>query len=351
MSAAGSRPRRRRWLLEVLCVIFGVIGAVSDVVGGFAPARLVSPLALVSFLGFMLTVFLKIRHTKSVVEIVRLLVPTLLAVIFGTYVVLFPLVYLCQDAIANRTSAFFQPWPLSAEAVQSHLSPRVDVLEITTADNLRLQGWLVKSSREPRAPLVIYFGGSGSSSTDIIVPAQQLEGWSVAILSYRGFGLSEGSPTQADVLADATLIYDTLSRRPDIDPDRIVAMGYSLGTAVAVHLSAERPVAATILVAPFDSLTLTGVRRPLLSLPLRPIMKHYFDSSARAPTIHAPLLCLIGLRDKDVPPELALKLLSLWGGDTEVEVYVREDHDLLLHDNSSWSDIASFLRGIASRGP
>ena len=346
MGAVNRRLHRPRWPLEALCVIFGVVCALTAVIGRLIPGRVLFPVAVFSLLGFIWTAYIKIRYRRSAVQMIKLLLPTLLAVILGTYLVLFPLVYFYQDAVANRTSAFFQPWPLSTEAVQSFLSPDVENLTMTTADGLRLQGWLVKNSSEARLPLVIYFGGSGASATDVIGPAHQLEGWAVAIVNYRGFGLSEGYPTHVNVLADATAVYDALSSRPDINPQRIVAMGYSLGTAVAVHLSAERPVAATVLVAPFDSFTITGVQRPLLSLPLRPLMKRYFDSAARAPAIRTPVLCLIGLRDRDVPPALALKLLSEWGGATEVKVYAREDHGLLFHENTSWSDIARYLSSL-----
>lgn len=349
MAMKSRSSRRPRWLLETLCVVFGIVGALFDVIGSLVPAKIIVPVALIAFVGFIWTAFLKIRDSRNAIQMAKQLIPTLSAVILGAYLVLLPLVYFYQDAVADRTSAFFQPWPLSVEAIQSYLSPSVESLEFTTADGLRLQGWLVKNTNEARAPLVIYYGGSGSSSTDVIGPAQQLEGWSVAILSYRGFGFSQGYPTHANVLADATLIYDALAGRPDVDPQRIVVMGYSLGTAVAIHVAVERPVIGVVLVAPFDHFTLTGVRRPILSLPLQPLMKRYFDSAARAPSVRSPVLCLIGLQDRDVPPELALRLLSQWGGETEVEVYAREDHDLLLHENRSWSDIARFLKNLVAK--
>ncbi len=90
---------------------------------------------------------------------------------------------------------------------------------------------------------------------------KNLEGWKVALVNYRGFGISGGSPGRQKVLDDALVIYDALSEREDIDPGRIVSMGYSLGTGVAVYLSAQRPTAGTILVAPYDKLTLIGFKQ------------------------------------------------------------------------------------------
>jgi hypothetical protein len=205
----------------------------------------------------------------------------------------------------------------------------------------------VRNSDAARSPLLIFFDGSGSQSSAMIPFARRLSGWSVALVNYRGFGPSTGTPSHANALADAALIYDALARRPDVDGNRIVAMGYSLGTGVAVYLSAERPIAATVLAAPYDYLTLVGLKQPMLYAPLAGIMHRYFDSISRAPGIHAPLLCLIGANDGAVPPERSLNLARSWGGETVVKTYEGEDHGLLFHANSSWDDIAAFLQRVA----
>ncbi len=176
-----------------------------------------------------------------------------------------------------------------------------------------------------------------------------LSGWSVALINYRGFGLSEGTPTQARVLADSLVIYDTLTARKDIDASHVVVMGYSLGTGVAVSLSEQRPVAATILVSPYDYWTLIGVKKTPLYTPLSGLMKHYFDSISYAPEITTPLLCLIGSNDTSVPPALSRRLADAWGGEKTVVEYPAEDHGLLFHTNNSWSDIKNFLNDNAGR--
>ena len=222
-------------------------------------------------------------------------------------------------------------------------------LDLTTPQGIHLRGWLVRNSIGTRAPLVIYFGGSGSESSEVIPLAAQLNGWSVALVNYRGFGLSEGQPTHENALEDALFIYDTLTTRDDIDPERIVSMGYSLGTGVAVYLSAQRPVADTILVAPYDRWSLIGLKRPPVYTPLEGILKPYFDSLSIAPGIRTPVLCLTGSKDGIVAPGSSLKLVTAWGGDVTHLIYPGEDHGLLFHNNSSWSDISSFLQGLGQQ--
>ena len=149
-------------------------------------------------------------------------------------------------------------------------------------------------------------------------------------------------------LADALFIYDSLAGRGDIDSSQVVAMGYSLGTGVAVYLSEQRPIIGTILVSPYDRWTLIGLKQTPLYAPLTGIMKPFFDSISRAPGIHSPLMCLIGSEDVAVPPERSQKLVEAWGGETKVISFPGEDHGLLLHDNSSWTDILDFLKDVQS---
>ncbi len=251
-----------------------------------------------------------------------------------------------QDTIADHTSTFFQPSTLTAEAAKNAATGNVEALSITAPDGVELNGWLVDNAAPNPAPLVIIFNGSGSESSRLIPYVKHLDGWKVALINYRGFGTSEGAPGRQKVLDDALVVYDALSKREDIDPGRIVSMGYSLGTGVAVYLSAERPTSGTILVAPYDKLTLIGFKQSPAYAPFAGIMRPFFDSAALAPGIKTPLLVLMGSLDTNVPPELSKRLAEQWGGEVEVVEYPDENHGLLSHQNRSWDEISEFLISI-----
>jgi uncharacterized protein len=334
--------------LQFVCMVLGVIGLVAYAISKFSSGKLIVIVTAAGILGSVAALLVLVVRLKRFGLIIRTIAVTLLAVVVGTYLILFPLVYFFQDTIADRTSAFFQPRGISAEVAQALIADDVEALDFVTPDGAMLAGWLVRNTDAASAPLVIFFDGSGSETWRAIPYARKLAGWSVALVNYRGFAPSTATPSQAHAFADAKLIYDTLALRPDVDPSRIVAMGYSLGTGVAVHLAGQRPVAGTILVAPYDSQTLIGLKQSPIFAPLAGIMHRYFDSLSHAPGIHSPLLCLIGAADPVVSPALSLKLAGSWGGETEVKSYPGEDHGLLLHDNSSWADIAAFLGRVAS---
>jgi pimeloyl-ACP methyl ester carboxylesterase len=331
---------------QLICILAGIVGFVAYAMSKFVPGRTIVVVTASGVLAFTVALGILGLRLKRPRAVVKAVATTLLAVLLGSYATLFVVIDSLQDRIADETSAFFQPQPLSAEAAEALISPRVEPIDLATPDGARLRGWLVRNLESERSPLIIYFDGSGSESSQMIPYVQGLKGRSVALVNYRGFGLSEGVPSQAHAFADAVFLYDTFSKRPDVDASRIVAMGYSLGTGVAVYLSEQRPVAGTILVAPYDSLTLIGVKRPIVYAPLSGIMKRTFDSISRAPAITSPMLCLIGSADTSVPPESSRRLVDQWGGRTTVKMYQGEDHGLLLHDNSSWADIAVFLQSI-----
>jgi pimeloyl-ACP methyl ester carboxylesterase len=332
--------------LQISNILLGITGIVAYAVSMFTSGAVSVVITVIGLLGFVLTLGLLIRQRRRFGPIVKTTALSLLTVIAGSYLILFLLIFFFQDTIANQTSSFFQPKAISPEAAQALVASDVETLDLATSDGARLRGWLVKNSTEAQTPLLIFFNGSGSESSAMIPFARKLDGWSVALVNYRGFGQSEGTPSQANALADATFIYDALTRRPGIAADRVVAMGYSLGTGVAVYLSEQRPTAGTVLVAPYDSQTLIGLKRPPLYAPLAGSLHRYFDSISRAPRIKTPLLVLVGSADSVFPPELSQKLAGQWGGAVEVKTYPGEDHDLLLHDNSSWADIKAFLQTL-----
>ena len=340
-----ARPEAKHaFSLELICVLMGITGLVAYAMSKFSSQKIVVIITVVAILGFLLALVGLARQRKSRGGKVRAVAICVLTAIAGAYLVLFIIFAFFQDTIANQTAAFFQRHPLSLQDAQALNTANVEELVFTAADGAVLRGWLVRNSQEAKSPLVIYFDGSGSKTWEMVPFAQKLDGWSMALVPYRGFGQSEGTPTQANAFNDAALIFDTFAGRPDIDPTRIVSAGYSLGTGIAVYLSKQRPTVGTILVAPFDRTIIPGIRPSPIFAPLSAILKPYFDSASRAPAIRSPMLCLIGSADQAVPNERSLKLVSQWAGETVVKTYPNEDHGLLLHNNGSWADIRAFLR-------
>ena len=175
-------------------------------------------------------------------------------------------------------------------------------IDVTALDGTRLHGWIRHTVEDADSKgLVIYFGGNAEEVSGQMFDAQLLAPWSIAAFNYRGYGRSAGRPSEEALVADAITIYDRITKRQDVDPSRIVVLGRSLGSGVAVQLAASRPVQAVMLVSPFDSLR-SIARKQYPIVPVSLLLKHPFDSLALAPEIEAPLLVIAGERDDLIRP-------------------------------------------------
>jgi hypothetical protein len=173
----------------------------------------------------------------------------------------------------------------------------------------------------------------------------RLGDWGFLLVNFRGYGRSEGQPGERALFADALRLHDWASARPDVDAARIAVMGRSLGSGVAVHLAAERPLAGVVLVTPFDSLTAVA-QHHYPWLPVRWMLRHPFDSLSRAPRLQAPLLCLAAGSDRIIPSSHSARLYAAWGGPKRWIEFPAADHDSVATEPGYWPAIAEFLAGL-----
>jgi len=150
--------------LQIICVLLGVMGLLAYVISKFSSGQAVVIVTAVGVLGCLGTLIALAVRAKRFGRIVGRVASTLIAVVLGMYLVLFGFIYFFQDTIANEANAFFQPRGISAAEAQALVTGDVEALDWTTPDGARLAGWLVKNSSAARAPLVIFFDGSGAET-------------------------------------------------------------------------------------------------------------------------------------------------------------------------------------------
>jgi len=217
----------------------------------------------------------------------------------------------------------------------------VEEVSLLATDGTRLHGWLQKPAGRSRFPLVIVFGSAVREVSPLLTRDKPPE-WGWLMVNYRGFGLSEGQPTESQVSADARLIFDHAAARADIDSSRIVVLGRSIGSAVATMLAAERPVAGVILGTPFANLQeIAELRYP--ALPSAFLVGGRYDALARAPAIRQPALFLIAGEDQVTPPASGERLAKAWGGSTRVIRLAGASHYSAERRLEYWSAIDRFL--------
>lgn len=164
-----------------------------------------------------------------------------------------------------------------------------------------LHGWVLNPGKRKA---VIYFGGN----SELITHRQEFfesvfSDYSVYLINYRGYGNSEGSPSESGLFSDALAIYDQISGQHDA----ISAYGRSLGSGVAVYLAAQRPLQKLILLTPYDSVV--EVAQKLYPMfPIRYLIKDRFDSASLAAGIKIPVLITSAENDREIPLQHTLAL-------------------------------------------
>lgn len=195
--------------------------------------------------------------------------------------------------------------PLTTEAL-ARAAPGMTLEPHTIAagDGTRLSAVLLRS---PGADLtILYFGGNqftvgrfGAGSAHLLAPLNA----NLMLVDYRGYGLSQGVPTAANLMTDGLDAYDHLARLPGIG--RIVVHGQSLGSFVAGHVAAERPTAGVVLESTITT-TEDWVRSQAGGMRVRIAPSLAGQGNQRnIRRIDEPLLILVGARDSTTPPTLS----------------------------------------------
>jgi len=208
--------------------------------------------------------------------------------------------------LAQRSLMYFPDRARVAPAAAG--LPAAEEVVLGTADGEKVIVWHI--APRDRRPVILYFHGNGGALQHRVDRYRRLtaDGTGLVALSYRGYGGSTGSPSEAGLLADAEAAYAFAAAR--YPPERLVVWGESLGSGVAVAIAATHPVASLVLESPFTSAAdvASGV---YWYLPVRLLMKDQFRSDERIGKVTAPVLVMHGERDRVVPFALGQRLFGL----------------------------------------
>lgn len=213
------------------------------------------------------------------------------------------------------------------------------------ADGTRLHGWYVPKKNARAA--VLFCHGNGGNLTHRAIILRLLHervGVSVLIFDYRGYGRSEGKPSEQGVLSDALAARAWLAAREKIPETGVVLMGESLGGAVAVDLAARDGARALILESTFSSLPdVAAYHYPIL--PVRWAMRSQFDSVGKIGEYHGPLFQAHGDADTIVPLQFGERLFDAANEPKQFLRVPGHDHNDLM-PASYFDAVADFLEKV-----
>ncbi len=229
------------------------------------------------------------RHARSLLPLVRIVVIT--SVVLVAYMLLFEhrLIYYPTGGVIGSPS-----------------SPHDDVY-FEARDGTRLHGWFLPHGAG--RVLIVSHGNGGNighrrEMADFL--RQELE-IDVFAYDYRGYGNSDGSPSEEGTYSDIRGAYD-YARSRGYAPEKIYLMGQSLGTAVSVDLASEERVGGLILEAPLTSVA--GVARRIFGLPMGWILRTRYDSIGKIGRIRFPIAIIHAQDDPVLPFDLGAELFD-----------------------------------------
>lgn len=257
---------------------------------------------------------------------------TLIGVV-GIYMTICALLYILQENL------IFFPQKLSVNYQFDFKYPTEEIV-IPTADGVPLHGLLFKA--DSSKGLVYYLHGNAGSlaSWGWVAPTYTQLGYDVFMLDYRGFGKSGGSiGSEKQLFGDAQLAYDLMKER--YEENRMVVLGYSIGTGPAAYIASKNSPRMLVLQAPYYSL----VDMMEHTYPFVPtfLLKYRFETNTYLPECKAPVVIFHGDADRVIYYGSSLKLKELMkptdrlvtleghghNGITENPVYQKELQHLL----------------------
>lgn len=206
----------------------------------------------------------------------------------------------------EKTALFFPARDIIATPRDAGLA--FEDVTFTAEDGVRLHGWLMPNPAA-RRNLIYFHGNAGNISNRVEKMAFYYTlGFNIFIFDYRGYGRSEGHPSEAGVYKDGRAAFDYLASRPDVGRWPVVLYGASVGGAVAIDVATARRPAALVVEATF-----TNARdMALIYYPYVPgfMLSLKLDSAKKVAGITCPKLMLHSPTDEVVPYSLGRRLFE-----------------------------------------
>lgn len=234
-----------------------------------------------------------------------------------------------------------------------------------TDDDTRLHGWFFPAQIDPVGTVLHLHGNAGNITGHFQhVAWLPAAGWNVLCFDYRGYGQSEGRVTRAGTINDAHAALDYLLNRPDVNSDRIVAFGQSLGGAIGIVLTAERTeIRGLATDGAFDGYRRIAwwhvIHSPLLLIvgwwvPWLLMGKGHDPVDYVAGIAPRPVLIMHGTADRIAPPRMAQHLYAAAADPKELWLIDGAGHYEAMQDRTDQAHprlLAFFNRCLASGSP
>lgn len=270
--------------------------------------------------------------------------------------------------LAACTQAFFYPHRVLVNT-PGEFGLEYQPMEIRASDGTALYAWFLPARGDPQATVLYLHGNAENISSHLpSIAWMPAAGFNVLALDYRGYGRSGGDPSLDGAQLDIHAAMAALLRRPDVDPQRIVIVGQSLGAALAIHYAAHTDLRHNLRAIVVDSsffdyrlIAQEKLAKSILTWPFQWLPRLTIDNDySPAASVHAvspiPLLFIHGDQDATVPLVHSERLFKLAAEPKEFWVVPGAGHIQAFRDDSVRKRLTEFLnrytaKSVASLSP
>ena len=215
----------------------------------------------------------------------------------------------------------------------SELPAGVEEMAVVAEDGVRLMSLYLASNKSKK--LVIYFHGNAGSVYGRLSDLQRLHAVGVSVIgvSYRGYGKSEGRPSERGLYRDGRAVLNHAVEHLGFKKEDIILFGRSIGTTVAVHTAQDEVIDGLVLVSPLTR-GQEVFEKGILRL-LAPLAGRAFDNMSKMKRIRSRLLVVHGTDDGLIP---------LWMGEKIFES-AQVEKQLVKIEGAGHNDLSSFEAG------
>ncbi len=236
------------------------------------------------------------------------------------------------------------------EATPEAIGLPYEDVTIKTSDGVSINGWFIPAADSARG-ILFFHGNAGNIShrLDTIKLFHDM-GLNTLIVDYRGYGRSEGRPSEKGLYLDADAAYRYLSSRPGIDPDSIIAFGRSLGGAVALELAGRRKLSAIIVESAFTSTADIG-REIFPFLPAKLLVTQNYNSLERVGSLSIPKLFIHSRDDEIIPFRHGQRLFEAAAEPKSFHVMSGGHNEAFLLPENNYGDVLKgFIESLPPSG-
>ena len=223
------------------------------------------------------------------------------------------------------------------------LNHKFEKIKIEVEKNIKLNGWL--HIKDVKKKTILFLHGNAGNLDNRIYKLNFLGNLDInfLIISWRGYSLSDGKPTEDGLYDDARTAIKFLLKKGIFEQD-IILYGESLGTAVAVEIGQNKDFAGIILEAPFTSMIELG-QKYYPFFPVKFLLKDKYESNKKIKNLKSPLLVMHGKKDRIVPFYMGENIFNM-ANNPKFKYFTDMDDHMMNFDEKLINEIDLFINSL-----